>query len=340
MKHFEFWPARVFEAPYYLWLLLLCGRYRLPPGFLAKANYALNHGEIGLGSKYQTQLAFPQTHFPATCLICKDKASDENVRTALDFAEQHGWPLILKPDMGAVGKGIIRLDNADSVAAIVPHLYGDHLLQAYCDLPEEFGVFYVNTGGRPSITGINQKHFPTVVGDGSATLDQLARAHPRYSDHWPLFLKYLDLDHVPAPGEHFRLSFVGSHTMGCKFTDDSELLTPELLEAVSNVCLPQPGFNFGRLDVRAESRAALQAGQFVVIEVNGVASLPTHMFDPDNSLLKGYSIFLRHGSLLALAAHEHRQQPMSLMSLREVWAHVVENQQRLEAIHQQALDAP
>jgi hypothetical protein len=64
------------------------------------------------------------------------------------------------------------------------------------------------------------------------------------------------------------------------------------------------------------------------------------MFDPDNSLLKGYAIFLRHGSLLALAAHEHRQQPMSLMSLRDVWAHVVENQQRLEAIHQQALDAP
>ena len=40
MKHWEFWPARLFEAPYYTYLGLMCLRHALPPKFLAKANSA------------------------------------------------------------------------------------------------------------------------------------------------------------------------------------------------------------------------------------------------------------------------------------------------------------
>jgi hypothetical protein len=58
---------------------------------LAKANYALNHREIGLSSKYETQLTLPQAHFPALRLTRKDAARDEGAPTALDLAEQHGW---------------------------------------------------------------------------------------------------------------------------------------------------------------------------------------------------------------------------------------------------------
>jgi hypothetical protein len=58
---------------------------------LAKANYALNHREIGLSSKYETQLTLPQAHFPALRLTRKDAARDEEVPTALDLAKQHGW---------------------------------------------------------------------------------------------------------------------------------------------------------------------------------------------------------------------------------------------------------
>lgn len=339
LKHFEFWPARVFETPYYLWLLALCVRYRLPPKFLAKANYALNHGEIGLGSKYETQMAFPQKHFPPTCLLEMDTPFNDRRQSILAFAKQHGWPLILKPDMGAVGKGIIRLDSTTNLDVVVREMIGNHLLQAYCRLPEEFGIFYVSVGGKSTITGINQKHFPTVMGDGSASLRELANNHPRYSHHWPIFLKYLDLDRTPKLGEAVRLSFIGSHTMGCKFTNDSALLTDDLLQAVREVCEPQPGFNFGRLDVRADSPEALQAGNFCVIEINGVASLPTHMFDPSNTLRQGYGIFLSHGSLLAKVANEHREEPMLLMSLRELRESVFDNQRRLNEIHQQLLDA-
>lgn len=339
IKHFEFWPARVFEAPYYAWLLILCVRHRLPPAYLAKANYALDHGEIGMGSKYDTQMAFPQDRFPATVLLAAGLSRAAQLALITEFALAHHWPVVLKPDVGAVGKGVIRLDSPEMVEKHLPEINSNYLLQAYCKLPEEFGVFYVNVDGQARITGINRKHFPTVLGDGRSTLGELARRHPRHTEHWPLFLQYLNLDEVPDAGVSVRLSFVGSHTMGCMFTDDTALRTDELFDAIQTVCAPQPGFNFGRLDVRAQSVAAFQAGEFVVIEVNGVASLPTHMFDPQNSLLRGYQIFLQHAGFLAQAASENRSQSMELMPLFDVWRRAVANHRLLNEQHERALKA-
>jgi len=235
IKHFEFWPARVFETPYYVWLLLLCARHRLPPAYLAKANYALDHGEIGMGSKYATQMAFPQDRFPATLFL--EAGLNRAARLALinEFALSHQWPVVLKPYVGAVGKGVVRLDTPEMVDKHLPEISSDYLLQAYCKLPEEYGVFYVNLDGQPRITGINRKHFPTVLGDGHSTLGELARRHPRHTAHWGLFLQYLNLNEVPDAGVPVKLTFVGSYTNGGMFTADTSLLTDLLFDAVKTV---------------------------------------------------------------------------------------------------------
>ncbi len=336
-KHWEFWPARLFEAPYYAYLAWRCLVCRLPPRFIAKANYALDHGEFGIGSKFATQMAFAQDRFPATDLLPADLSPIDKRARATAFGEAHGWPLILKPDHGAVGKGLIKVDSPDMLETSLNLLVGDYIVQAYVDLKNEYGVFFVRLRGHGTVTGINQKHFPAVTGDGHQTLDALARAHYRYTPHWHLFLQYLDTTRVLAEGETMRLSFVGSHTMGCKFTNDTALATPALTSAIRKVCDSQPGFNFGRLDVRAASEDAFQAGEFVVIEVNGVASLPTHMFDPAGSLFGAWAIFLRHGHMLVDAAAEHREQPMTLASWREIAARVRAGKRDLEAVHQNVL---
>lgn len=335
----EFWPARLFELPYYLALLLLCLWYRLPPKSLAKANWALDHGEIGLGSKYATQCAFDQQAFPRTLFLPHDTPMEDRQRQLDAFAAEVGFPIIFKPDMGAVGKGVLRVNDPDDLHATAAQLSCDYLAQAYVDLPCEYGIFFVRVAGRGRITGINRKHFPTVIGDGTSTLLQLATRHARYTAHWPLFLRYLDLRRVPAAGEPVRLSFVGSHTMGCCFTNDGELITPPLERAIVRFCDSQPGYNFGRLDVRAESDDALERGEFVMIEANGVASLPTHMFDPAHSLLDAYRIFLAHARWLVRTAAEHRHQPMPLDSWRSIVQRVRANASALEGAHGTALDA-
>jgi len=345
MKHFEFWPPRLFEAPYYAALAWGCLRKRLPARSLAKANYALDHGELGLGSKFSTQLAFDQAHFPATELLTTEAAKAQSTGPSRTeawtdqitaFANKHGFPVIVKPDIGAVGKGVQMVSSQAEIEAVVASLQVDQLLQEFCAAPYEFGVFYVREAGKGRISGINKKHFPTVTGDGEHTLQQLAEKHPRYTQHWSIFLNHNDLTQVPNKSEEVRLSFIGSHTMGCKFTDSTNLQTPELLNALNAICDPQPGFNFGRLDVRATSEAAFQRGEFVVIEVNGVASLPTHMFDPDYRLRDAYRIFLEHARLLVDIASEHRTQEMHIDSYSDLWARAKANAQALDDQHDRA----
>lgn len=332
---FEFWHPRLFESPYYLYLLGQCARQRLPIKYLAKANYALDHGELGLGSKFSTQMAFDQDKFlPSILLDPNDPGRADQART---FAASVSYPVILKPDIGAVGKGIEKIASESELIGAVDALRCASLLQQFTEANAEYGVFFCRSEGVGRITGINQKHFPTITGNGQDNIAVLARSHDRYTPHWGLFLKYWDTELIPAAGEQVQLSFIGSHTMGCKFTDDTHLATPALAQAMNELCASQPGFNFGRLDVKAINQEAFQAGEFVVIEVNGIASLPTHMFDPKNSLRRAYQIFLQHGKLLVNIASEHRDQPMQLSSYAELWQRAKSNSALLNRVHNEAL---
>ena len=115
------------------------------------------------------------------------------------------------------------------------------------------------------------------------------------------------------------------------------MLTPELESAIFEMFEDQPGFNFGRVDVKSADQEALQRGEFVAIEVNGIASLPTHMFDPKFSIWQAYKIFFAHGRYLAQIAHEHKDKPMALMSYKEVIAKVGGNQGLLNQVHQKLM---
>ncbi len=337
IKPYEFWHPRVFEAPYYLCLGLQCLLKRISIRNLVKANYGLDHGEIGIGSKYESQMAFDQDFFMPTVLLDDDQSLDDKKQQIYGFIEQHGYPAILKSDVGCVGKGICKLSNSDDVEEKAPLLLGKYILQKFTSMPFECGVFYVRKQGLPEITGINMKHFPTVVGNGQDDLMALALQHPRFSQHWYAFLQAVDTEQVLADGEEKRLSFIGSHTLGCKFTDDEHLRTPELEAAVFKFFESQPGFNFGRVDLKFESEDAFRRGEFVVIEVNGVASLPTHMFDPKYSVFQAYKIFFEHARHLGEVAKEHVKKDMQLLSYRGVIRRASENQSLLNKVHQRLM---
>ncbi len=333
IKPYEFWHPRIFEAPFYAYLGIQCLANAVSVRSLAKANYCLDHGDIGIGSKYDSQLAFDQRYFLPTRLIQDSLSHDEKESLILEFIEEHGLPVLLKSDVGCVGKGICKISSPRDLKAKVPLLLGSYILQKFTDFPLEWGIFYIRHNNRPRITGINKKHFPSVTGNGRDNLITLAKNHERFSHHWNLFLQYIDSTRIPEAGEEVGLSFIGSHTMGCKFTDETHTLTPELERAVFKIFEDQPGFNFGRIDVKAESEAALYAGEFVVIEVNGVASLPTHMFDPKYNVLQAWRIFFEHGKYLVKIAREHRNKQMNLLPYREIIARVRTNQSMLDEVH-------
>lgn len=340
LKHHEFWNPRLFEIPYYCYLIFQCLIKGVGFKSLAKANYALDHGEIGLGSKYQSQLAFDQSYFLPTTLIAASLSIREKEKLINDFVGEHGYPIILKSDVGCVGKGICKISSDEELKAKISLLLGDYILQKFTEYQCEYGIFFIRYQGREKISGMNKKHFPSVVGNGKDNVLALAKQHERYTHHWQSFLQSVKLERIPKEGEEVKLSFIGSHTLGCKFTDDTQRVTPELEAAVFRFFKSQPGFNFGRFDIKAESEEALLNGDFVVIEVNGVASLPTNMFDPKLSLFDAYRIFLHHGKMLVKIAKENHAKPMRLLPYRDIIRKVKANQSLLNKVHHLLKSSP
>jgi hypothetical protein len=97
------------------------------------------------------------------------------------------------------------------------------------------------------------------------------------------------LSWVPAPGERISLVDIGNHCRGTIFLDGSDLCTPALEAALDEVARGYTGFAFGRFDLRAESAEALRAGRgFKIMEVNGVTSECTHIYDPKHHAFHGW----------------------------------------------------
>lgn len=317
MKHHEFWHPRFFETPYYLHLAFGAFARGLTPISLLRANYGIDHGGFAFASKFAIQEAIGANYFPPTLFLSKTSPLSEKNAAATAFAKAHGFPLILKPDAGFTGKGVRRVRNADELTRTLPLLRIDYLLQGFLDLPNEYGVFYARVRGKEKILGINGKIYPEITGDGKRTVAALAEGHPRFTPHWRAFLAECDLGRVPEAGEKVTLSYIGSHTMGCLFADESRLITPRLEEKIFSFFKNFRGFNFGRLDVKCRDEQALSGGELALIEVNGVDSLPTWIFDPSWTLCRSYRALLGAGNWLLAAAGEHRRKAMRRLPLRE-----------------------
>ncbi|HEU5220254.1 MAG TPA: hypothetical protein VFU23_16450, partial [Gemmatimonadales bacterium] len=150
-----------------------------------------------------------------------------------------------------------------------------------------------DTRGR--IFSITDKRLPTVTGDGRSTLETLILAGDRTVCIAGLLLpRYASrLWEIPARGEVIPLVELGTHCRGAAFFDGTSLVTPALEAAVDQVSRGFAGFQFGRYDVRAESDDALREGHFRVIELNGVTSEATSIYDPAHSLAGAYRTLMR-----------------------------------------------
>lgn len=211
------------------------------------------------------------------------------------------WPVVVKPDVGQRGDGVRIARAAADVLATLRAASRPHVLQVFVG-GAEYGILYERPRtGRPGrITSVHGKELPAVVGDGVRALRALILAHPRGPLLWGHFaaVHAAGLARVPAIGERIPLTEIGNHCKGAVFLDRRDLITPELLAAVEAFAGRMPGWRLGRLDVKAADDEALRAGRFVILELNGVASEPGHIYDPETgTVLGGWSALVRHWSL-------------------------------------------
>jgi hypothetical protein len=235
-------------------------------------------------------------------------------------------PLVVKPDIGCNGTGVrLAPDEAALHDALAAFPRGVTLvLQALVEHEGEAGLFYIRhpdeTAGR--ITSLTLKHAPMVTGDGSRTLRALIEADPRHRKLQQLYLAQLAtrLNAVPAKGERVRLVFAGNHCKGSIFRNGAGEITPALTARIDAIAKSLPDFHFGRIDLRFSSLRALREGRdFSIIEINGVGSEATHIWDPDTSLREIFSAQFKHYGEAFAIGREMRRRGARPSGVRTMW---------------------
>lgn len=332
LSPFEFWPGWAMYSPVVVLWLALGLRHRdftIPtaanPGIASGGLCGESKSEIFALAGPRARALIPAwTRFTAR----GDAAADAVAATAAARDAGLRFPLVAKPDIGCNGTGVRLLGAAaDLRRGLAGYPAGAALiLQELVPWEGEAGLFYVRRPGeaRGRLTSLTLKEAPSVVGDGRSSLRALILADPRAGRVPQLYLPRLAgrLDEVPKQGERVRLVFSGNHCKGSIFRDGRAEITPALAAALDEFAQDIEGFHFGRIDVRYESLAALRRGEgFRVIEVNGVGSEATHIWDPECSLREAYSAQFRHyaeafriGAAMRARGH-HSTPPLELLRL-------------------------
>jgi len=239
----------------------------------------------------------PSQYYPKTVLIKEGTLLDEIEKTIVDSGIK--YPLIAKPDIGLRGSGVQKINTVADLRHYAQKANFDYVVQDLIPFKNEVGIFYVRYPDQKfgKITGIVSKEFMILTGTGIATIEELIKENPRYE----LQLKVLrqefgeKLQEVLPKGEKLNLVPYGNHARGAKFIDGSHWITPKLEETINEMCLQIPGFYFGRLDVMYNTIEELERGKnFSIVELNGAASEPTHIYDPKHSLFFAWKELSRH----------------------------------------------
>ena len=286
----EFWHPFVYYAPVIVDVLLMTIRHR---GLvMTAANPAMPMGGlIGESKSAILEGLGSGTEIPHWVFL---EPNGDQVPKALAFvaAENLTLPLVLKPDAGQRGSGVQVLHTEAELQTALDTMDVPSILMEYAP-GQEFGVFWVHHPGASEgkIVGVTIKEMPRVTGDGERTLEQLILADPRAVALHRIYAEENSgrMDDVPAAGTHIPLVEVGTHSRGAIFLDGQHLITPDLQAAVAQLAGRYPGFHLGRFDFKAPSQEHLMRGRDLrVIELNGVTSEQTEMWDPKHSLWTTY----------------------------------------------------
>lgn len=295
LMRFEYWPIGVFYLP--VFALLAWRALRGQALVFTAANPALPHGGFVGESKRAIHALLEAAGAPLPRTLClapgEPRARREAVRE-FQRAQGLGFPLVVKPDVGQRGDGVRVVRDA---AALDAALADDEALVVQEYVPgDEYGLFHVQVPGAAvgELLSITHKVLPEVVGDGRRTLEELVLSE---REHLPMAHVLLrrpraELERVPPAGARVVLGELGTHCRGARFLDGNALATPALAAELERIARALPGFHIGRFDVRAESPAALQAGRFRVLELNGVTSEAGHMYDPAFGLFDAWRSLL------------------------------------------------
>ena len=298
-SRWEFSSPYLFYPPVAAYIAYLGIKFRSWTLFTA-ANPAIPASGFVGESKHQIleHLQDATPWLPHSTLLAAESPT-ERLAEAREFMRYYGLqlPVVLKPDAGQRGSGVSIVRSFEQLQAYLTRASFPIIVQEY--IPgEEYGVFYYRYPGEPRgrIFSVTEKRMPVLRGDGRSTLEELILADDRavcMSDFY-LSKNSERVHEVPAVGEEVQLVEIGTHCRGAIFLDGGKTITPELEAVIDQIATTFEGFYFGRFDIRVPSRQDFMAGRNIkIVELNGVTSEATHIYDPKMSLVDAYRVLFQ-----------------------------------------------
>lgn len=291
----EFWPAWLFYLPMLPFIATLASRHRGLRTMTA-ANPGIPLGGLVGESKSQILDALDSSLTLPYFRIDSGETGGR-VRRLREWMEQSGesFPLIFKPDVGERGTNVRLVSTEEEAVRYFDTIRRSVLVQRYHAGPFEAGIFYIRHPGHVgTIYSITDKTFPFIVGDGRSSIEALIWNDPRLRMQAQTFIDRhaARKEEILAKGQRFQLGIIGNHCRGTLFQDAAHLITPTLearIDQIARAFNQGKGFFFGRFDVRYSNVNRFRSGEdLAIIELNGISSESTALYDPRNTLLHAY----------------------------------------------------
>lgn len=335
-RHWEFWKPQIFYVPVLFYIGWLAIRYRSLTVFTA-ANPAIEAGGGFVGESKRriydglAKSEAASEHLLHFAFVSGELCAAAKIERALNFIKQNdlSFPIAVKPDKGERGADVFLVKSETELRERIEAAKTDLIVQEFAP-GFEFSVFYYRfpKARRGRIFSVTEKRFPALLGDGFATLETLILRDRRAACLAQSYFKFNAgrLNSIPAKGEKITLVNIGTHSKGAIFLDGECFKTGELERKIDEICRGFENFYFGRFDLRANSVEDFQRGEnFKIVELNGVTSEATNIYDPQNSLFDAYRILFAQWRIAFAIGAENRRRGFRPASTLELTRLIIEN---------------
>lgn len=314
LKHWEYWSPIILYFPVAVYIIYLGIKYQCFTLFTAANPSIPDSGFVG-ESKSNILHLFNSDGFVAKydCI-----SSSLEFREKLDkvrlFMKSNSlsFPIVLKPDVGQRGKGVKIIHNELQMRKYLANATKDTIVQEYIG-GKEFGVFYYRHPNEQegNIFSVTSKDLLSLTGDGQKTVEELILENDRTLNLAKFHLRENEerLYDVPEDGEEVPIVELGTHARGAYFEDGNKHISSELIHRMSEISNTAHEFYFGRFDLKVPEASELNKGQGVkIIEVNGVTSESTNIYDSKYSFWDAQKILMRQWRLaFEIGKRNHEQ---------------------------------
>lgn len=330
LTNWEYWPFQVVYIPiYFLWVYYAIKSKSL--FFFNAVNPTIKNGGFFNESKKDIYDLIPQKFYPKTRLIKYSETVNDN--------HDIPYPFIVKPDIGLRGSAVKKINNFQELQTYHNQVNFDYLIQDLIPYPNEVGIFYVRFPNEKKgrVTGIVAKEFMIVTGDGKSSLEELIKQDPRYEFQLAVLQNELkEKIHTILPeGKQLNLVPFGNHCRGTKFIDASHKISAKLNETIDDMCQQIDGFYYGRMDLMYNTWEELENGKnFSIVELNGSASEPTHIYDPSHSIFFAWKEIARHITYMFQISQQNHAKGVPYLNHKEGMQEYRKHQEHFNMITQ------